>query len=331
MTPFGERLARAVEAKGSAACVGLDPLLDQLPEAIREACDVRHESLESVVEAGGDPEAWSIRAAEALAVFGEEVLRIVAPLVAVVKINIAFFERYFAPGLRAYHRVAARARDLGLVVIGDVKRADIGHTSLQYAEAQLGRFAGGAGRSRPLTQVDAVTVNPYFGYDGIKPFVDVARRTGGGLFVLVQTSNATAQQVQGLKLSDGSTVCHAVARLVQQWAEGGGLSGERGYSSIGAVVSPTDGRSTRRLRELMPSCLFLVPGFGAQGRTADEVADCFKPDGTGAVITASRSVIFAYRQDKSADWRSAVDRACREFVTQIAAVAQRRPGAPHAG
>src|SRR3989304_3064668 len=142
------------------------------------------------------------------------------------------------------------------MVIGDVKRADIGHSSTQYALSHLG--GGGA-------LPDAVTVNPYFGYDAIKPFVDIAQTTGGGLFVLVQTSNESASQVQGLSLADGSTVCHSVARLVQSWASAQGLVGKSGYSCIGAVVSPRDLESTVRLRALLPNCIFPVPGFRAAG------------------------------------------------------------------
>jgi len=206
----------------------------------------------------------------------------------------------------------AHAKAAGLLVIGDVKRADIGHSSTQYAVAHLGTDAA---------LPDAVTVNPYFGYDAIKPFVDIARTTGGGLFVLVQTSNETAAQVQGLTLADGSTVCQSVARLAQSWAGAEGLIGKSGYSCVGAVVSPRDLESTVRIRELMPNCIFLVPGFGAQGRTADEVAKCFKTDGTGAIVAASRSVIYAYEdkkyRDLGADWPRCVREACEEFVATV--------------
>jgi len=292
-THFADRLVAAIRQKNAPVCVGLDPLVERLPSAVREA--------------HGD-EPWT-----ALLLYGRDVIRAVAAHVPAIKINIAFFEPYHAEGIRVYHELVAHAKTAGLLVIGDVKRADIGHSSTQYAVAHL----GDGGAALP----DAVTVNPYFGYDAIKPFVDAARTTGGGLFVLVQTSNESASQVQGLTLADGSTVCQSVARLVQSWAGAEGLIGKSGYSCIGAVVSPRDLESTVRIRALMPNCIFLVPGFGAQGRTADEVAKCFKPDGTGALVTASRSVIYAYEDAKyrsaGIDWQECVAAACKEFVAIV--------------
>lgn len=292
-THFADRLVAAIKKKNAPVCVGLDPLIERLPGAIREA---------------NPHEPWT-----ALLHYGRDVIQAVTAHVPAIKINIAFFEPYHAEGIRVYQELVAHAKTAGLIVIGDVKRADIGHSSTQYAVAHL----GDGGVSLP----DAVTVNPYFGYDAIKPFVDTARTTGGGLFVLVQTSNESAAQVQGLTLADGSTVCQSVARLVQTWAGAEGLIGKSGYSCVGAVVSPRDLESTVRIRALMPNCIFLVPGFGAQGRTAEEVAKCFKPDGTGAIVTASRSVIYAYEDAKyrsaSNDWQECVSAACKEFVAAV--------------
>ena len=293
MDHFADRLTATIREKDAPVCVGLDPLIERLPGAVREA---------------HPDEPWT-----AILVYGREVIRAVAPFVAAIKINIAFFERFRAEGIRVYHQLVGEAREGGLLVIGDVKRADIGHSSAQYAVAHL----GDAGAVMP----DAVTVNPYFGYDAIGPFVEAARNTGRGLFVLVQTSNESASQVQGLTLADGSTVCQNVARLVQSWAGAAGLVGKCGYSCVGAVVSPRDLESTERIRALMPNCLFLVPGFGAQGRTANEVAKCFKSDGTGAIVTASRSVIYAYEDAKyratAHNWRQCVAEACQEFVAAV--------------
>lgn len=290
---FGDRLLAAIKMKNAPVCVGLDPLIERLPPAIRTAHDHRP---------------W-----EAILAYGQGVIRVVAPFVPAIKINIAFFEPFGADGFRVYRQLVADAKKAGLVVIGDVKRADIGHSSAQYALAHLGE----AGPEF----VDAVTVNPYFGYDAIAPFVDCSLRTGGGLFVLVQTSNETASQVQGLELADGSTVCQSVARLVQSWASAEGLIGDSGYSCVGAVVSPRDLESTVRIRAWMPNCIFLVPGFGAQGRSAEEVAKCFKPDGTGAIVAASRSVIYAYEDSKygsaGADWQQCVGAACKDFVAAV--------------
>ncbi len=144
------------------------------------------------------------------------------------------------------------------------------------------------------------------------------------MFVLVQTSNESASQVQGLSLAEGGTVCEQVAQLVHGWSEYDGMVGESGYSSIGAVVSPRDLETTVRLRSLMPRSIFLVPGFGAQGRTSEEVAKCFKPDGTGALVTSSRGVIYAYENDAyrkqhGDNWQRCIDAACDDLVSSIRA------------
>lgn len=312
---FGDRLTGAIRKKEAPVCVGLDPLIERLPASLLKEHGVGTKydlDLRTGANLGG--------LADAIQAFGQEIIRVVAPHVPAVKINIAFFERYYTAGIRAYHRLVRHASELGLVVIGDVKRADIGHSTTQYAYAQLGPIPH-PGLDEVATP-DAVTVNPYFGYDGIRPFVELARESGGGLFVLVQTSNESAREIQGLTLSDGTTVCEQVAQLVQEWAAGEAPIGSSGYSCIGAVVSPRDLESTERIRALMPNCIFLVPGFGAQGRTADEVAKCFKPDGTGAIVNASRSVIYAYREDRyrdlyGDDWQKSVDHACKDLVSAV--------------
>lgn len=290
--PFGDRLSEAMIARGAAVCVGLDPVLDRLPNELKPL-------------AGRSPY-------EALIAYGRGVIEAVTGRVPAIKINIAFFEPFQEEGLRAYRELTTAAHRAGLLVIGDIKRADIGHTSQLYAQAHVG--------SDREDQADAITVNPYFGSDGVEPFLDTALRHDRGVFVLVQTSNASASQVQGLTLPDGMTVCQKVARLVESWAVR--AKGSSGYSSIGAVVSPRDLPSTVLIRNLMPSCIFLVPGFGAQGRTADEVARCFKPDGGGAIVAASRSVIYAYAEPdrRGVDWRDAIRASSEEFVATIAAL-----------
>lgn len=310
---FADRLLAAIDAKGAAACVGLDPVVDRLPEGIQQAHGLQVKISQGTERASRE----SRRSACAAAIedFSGQVIDEVAPLVPAIKINIAFFEKYGPPGVYAYERLVARGRAAGLVVIGDVKRADIGNTSAQYAEAHLDDTPWGGGP-------DAVTVNPYFGWDGIAPFIEVARQREAGLFVLVQTSNPSAHEVQDLPIGGKETVCHAVARLVEKWSAADGLIGGRGFSALGAVVSPRDVLSTRMLRELMPHSLLLVPGFGAQGRTAEEISHCFRGDGRGALIAASRSVLFAYRESPyrercGDDWRSAVRAACMDMVHQV--------------
>ncbi len=309
---FADRLVSAIREKNAPVCVGLDPMLDRLPTSILSEAGLSAGSDETLRDGGAQG-----AVSDALLTFGRELIQTVAPYVPAIKINIAFFERYYLEGIRVYWELVKHAQDEGLIVIGDVKRADIGHSSTQYAHAHLqDRQHTGAAAA------DAVTVNPYFGFDAIRPFVEIARNTGRGLFVLVQTSNESAAEVQGAVLADGSTLGERVAQLVQSWAGEETLISTSGYSCIGAVVSPRDLESTIRIRALMPNCIFLVPGFGAQGRTGGQVAKCFNADGSGAIVNASRSIINAhhdsrYRDTHGDDWRRCVEEACKDFVQTV--------------
>jgi len=314
---FGDRLVQAVRDKGTAGCVGFDPVLMKLPPALLQ---------KSGLQLGDDglPNCRDDVAAAigVIETYGAGLIEIVARHVPVMKINIAYFEVFYEAGIAAYLRLVKLARDAGLLVIGDVKRSDIGHTAAQYAQAQMRGIAGQDGDD---ATPDAITLNPYFGSDGIDPFVEVSKDTGRGMFLLVQTSNPSADQIQGLKFADGDTVCQKIAKLVDDWAGQQELIGESGYSTMGAVVSPRDLPSTEYIRSLMPRSIFLVPGFGAQGRSVDEVARCFKDDGTGAIVAASRSVMYAYANGVYAgehgdDWKSCIDHACRDFAGQIKSV-----------
>lgn len=307
MNHFADRLAAAVQRKRTPTCVGLDPQYTHLPAEITEQQGLNDPTDRECV-------------IDAVVEFCRRVLRVVAPLVPAVKINSAFFEQYYWEGTEAYYELTQEAKSKGLLVIGDIKRADVGHSAERYAQAHLG---GGGFEDLAADMIpDAVTVNPYFGYDGVRPFIEVARKEGKGVFVLVQTSNESSSEVQGLKLADGGTLVENLAQRVNGWAGDHGLIGASGYSALGAVVSPTNVESTRRLRALMPHCWFLVPGFGAQGRTAEDLAPCFRPDGTGALITASRSVLYAYKDVKylemyASEWEKCVERACKDFVTAV--------------
>ncbi len=307
---FADRLSIAIRTKGTPTCVGIDPVYDRLPADItaQDGLDDA-DDIECVVDAVTE--------------YCRHVIKIVAPLVPAVKINIAFFEQYHWDGLEAYHELVQEARSRGLIVIGDVKRADIGHSSAMYARAHLA--APELGEVEELMIPDAITVNPYFGLDGVKPFIDAADKNDKGVFVLVQTSNETAAELQGQELAGGGTVAEHVGRLVNRWAGEPALMGVSGYSAIGAVAAPRDPAAMARLRAMMPNCIFLVPGFGAQGRGGDDVKPCFKPDGTGALVTASRSVIYAYEDTKylesyASEWEKCVEHACRDFVKSVASV-----------
>jgi orotidine-5'-phosphate decarboxylase len=276
---FADRLAEAVDSKGSQLLVGLDPRPELLPVELRG---------ETYLSRGA--------AADACARFCRGLIEAVAPYVVGVKLQLAFFEALGADGLRAYEEVCAYARAAKLLVVADAKRGDIGSTARAYADAYLEDADG------ERVPVDALTVNPYLGSDSIEPFVAACRRSGSGIFCLVKTSNAGSADVQDLALSDGRRVWQQVAELVNEW--GAGLVGERGLSSVGAVVGATYPRAVAEARRLMPQAVLLLPGIGAQGATPADVARAFTSGPASALVPVSRSVIYAFRVD-GADWRKA--------------------------
>jgi orotidine-5'-phosphate decarboxylase len=232
----------------------------------------------------------------------------VGPYVVAVKPQSAFFEALGADGVRALEEVCDYARSIGLLVIVDAKRGDIGSTARAYAEAFL-EPRDGAG---PLG--DAVTANTFLGHDGCEPFVAACRRHGTGVFFLVRTSNPGAADVQDATLLDGRPLWHHIAELVHEWGQP--LVGERGLSSIGAVVGATHPRGVSEARRLMPQTLLLLPGVGAQGATPADVARAFTSGPASALVTASRSVIYAYRGTEE-DWRTAAAAEAERLATQV--------------
>ena len=296
---FADRLLAAIDEKGSPVCIGLDPVYERLPKSLQE--EVRDE----------------VERTEQIGIFCYEVLEVVAPIVPAVKIQSAYFERYGSVGVDLYEQVTSFAADLGLVVIGDVKRGDIGSTAQAYAAGHLqGLFSpyGATG-----AKSDAITVNGYFGADGLAPFVDAALENGKGIFVLVRTSNPSAADIQDFTGADGVKFYEHIAGQVARIGAAEGLLGESGYSCVGAVVGATYPEEARRLRQIMPKQIFLVPGYGAQGATADDCAAAFKSDGTGAIVNASRSVIYAGggEQYAATNWQEAVEAAARAFAEDI--------------
>lgn len=292
MDAFADRLDAAVQAKRSPLCVGIDPRLDKVPADVRAA-------------AKGDP-------GEALLRFGLEILDLVGPHAACVKPNIAFFEAYGLSGLKAYAGILRGARDRGLLTIGDVKRGDLGATAEAYAQAHLA--PGGD------FEADAITAAPYMGGDSLAPLVEGAARAGKGLFVLVRTSNPGAKDLQDLAAGD-RLLYERTADLVRAWGEP--HRGRGGLSLVGAVVGATWPEQARRLRAALPSTPFLVPGYGAQGATAADVAAAFLPGARGAVVNASRSVTFPVSKDPSASWRDLVVAAARAAKEELDAAARR--------
>jgi orotidine-5'-phosphate decarboxylase len=284
---FGDRLAEGIERKRTQLVVGLDPLPDLLP-----------------VELAGDAHESRERAAAACTRFCCGIIDAVAPYAVGVKPQLAFFEALGADGIRAFEDVCGYARSAGLLVIADGKRADIGSTARAYAAAYLEG-------SPPL--VDALTVNPYLGRDSLEPLLGACRRHGTGLFCLVKTSNEGGE-IQDLVLSDGRPLWQHVARLVAEWGED--LVGERGLSSLGAVVGATHPRAVAQARRLLPQAVLLLPGVGAQGATPADVARAFTSGPASALVAASRSVIYAFRSGDE-DWRAAAAAQAARLSSEV--------------
>lgn len=300
---FADVLMEAIRREKSQVVVGLDPRLDRLPAELKPA--------EGVEGSGA--------AADAIVAFNRAVIEAVAGHAVAVKCQVAFYEQHGCEGMRAYAATLRCAREHGLIVIGDVKRSDIASTAAAYAAGHLGR--PGADASAPGDFIaDAVTINPYLGSDGVSPFLEAAAANGKGVFVLVKTSNPSSAEVQDVDCG-GMPLYEHVAALVEHWCQP--YLGQSSYSALGAVVGATFPRELARLRELMPHVPFLVPGFGAQGAGAEQVAGAFDSQGEGAIVNSSRGIIFAwerspYREEYGeTHWREAVGAAAADMQQDI--------------
>jgi orotidine-5'-phosphate decarboxylase len=298
---FADGLTARMRERQSQVVVGLDPRLDMMPAELRPA--------------GADPS----RAAEAIVAFNRCVLDAVAEHALAVKCQVAFYERYGVAGMRAYAETLAEARRRELIVIGDVKRNDIAGTAAAYAAAHLGAPQAEP-EGAPDLVADAVTVNPYLGSDGVRPFIEAGEAHGRGVFVLVKTSNPSSVELQDLDCG-GVPLHERVAELVAEWGQS--YRGHTGYSLLGAVVGATFPDELARLRDLMPAAPLLVPGFGAQGGGVDDVVSAFDAAGEGAVVNSSRGIIYAwrrspYREDHGeAGWREAVAAAAADMRREL--------------
>lgn len=297
---FSDRLAQAVIRAKTPVLVGLDPRAESLPRGLLDAANAR--DITAV--------------ADAYRVFCCGVIDVVAPLVPAVKPQVAFFEEAGPPGMQALADVIRYASSRGLLVIIDGKRNDIGSTATAYAHAWLG-----AGDSSPWGG-DALTVSPYLGDDSLDPFVDICREREAGIFVLVKTSNPGGKTFQD-RIIDGEPLYRHVARLVEGIAAS--TTAECGYGGAGAVVGATYPQQLEELRTAMPHTWFLIPGFGAQGGSAKDVAAAFDERGLGGIINNSRGIIFAHNRKEYKDrfgdarWQEAVEAATREMIAQLAA------------
>lgn len=300
-THFGDRLLEAIEKKHSHVVVGLDPDYDLLPAEVREAFPRE--------EYAGDAE----MKAACFRHFLSGILERLADDAVAVKPQLAYFEALGAPGYALYLELIARAKDLGYLVIADAKRGDIGSTAEAYARAHL-EVAG----------ADAITVNPYLGTDGLEPFFRRARDAGKGVFVLVKTSNPSSADIQDLPLAAGGLLYRRVADLVNTW--GAGTEGLGGYRAVGAVVGATHPREGAELRGIMKGVPLLVPGYGAQGATAEDLAAFFDDRGLGAVVNSARAILYAYRKRPGVRWDEAALQETREMKAALWGVSGRSSG-----
>ena len=312
---FADRMLDAIEEKQAPLCIGLDPMYERMPKQIRE--------IAAKAKGGLGEQAAAARE------FCQSVIDIVAGQVPCIKLQNACFERCGPMGLKAYFEVVDYAHENGLLVIGDIKRADIGSTAAAYATAHLEEVFIGEGESEHPVAVDAITVNPYFGIDGVQPFIDLAKVGGQGVLVVVRTTNPSAKDFQDIRDGENRRVFERIAERVNDWANQAGCVGDSGYSLVGAVVGATYPEDTKALRELMPNSLLLVPGVGAQGGTMADASLAFHDDGWGALVTVSRSVIYAWERPEyqhlgEVNWEDAIEVAVVDAKASLAEALARR-------
>ena len=293
-----DRLIEGIKRTGNPTVAGLDPKLDFIPEYIRkEAYEKFGKNLEG--------------AAEALFVFNKGLIDALCDIVPAVKPQAAYYEMYGWQGVRTLERTIAYAKSKGMFVITDGKRNDIGTTMEAYAKSHLGRTDVEGEAFEPFG-ADALTVNAYLGTDGVKPVLNVCRENDKGLFVLVKTSNPSSGELQDRTLDDGLTIYRTMGNMCEKWGEE--LPGKYGYSGVGAVVGATYPQQLEELRKALPHTFFLVPGYGAQGGGAKDVAPAFDENGIGAIINSSRGIMCAWKKEEGLDPAEYAMAARREAI-----------------
>lgn len=278
------RLIENIKKTNAPIVAGLDPMMKFVPEYIKQEAFAQHgETLEGAAEA-----VWQ---------YNKGIVDAICDLVPAVKPQAAMYEQFGVPGMAVFKRTVDYCKEKGLVVIGDIKRGDIGSTSEAYAVGHLGSVTVGS-RSYSAFDEDFVTVNPYLGSDGVKPFMKVCEQEKKGIFVLVKTSNPSSGELQD-RMVDGKPLYELVGELVAQWSAEC-MPGSGGYSYVGAVVGATYPEQGKLLRQVMPRSFILVPGYGAQGGKGADLVHFFNEDGLGAIINSSRGIIAAYQQEQYA-------------------------------
>ena len=276
-----DRLIKKIKETNNPTVMGLDPRYEMIPKCVT---DKYSKDLEG--------------AAKAIIEYNKALIDATYDIIPAIKPQIAFYEMFGIPGMKAFFDTCKYAREKGMIVIADVKRGDIGSTAQGYSNAFLGKTPIGE-KEESIYDVDFVTVNPYMGTDCVKPFIEDCKKYNKGIFILVKTSNPSSGELQDLKLENGKEVYMQVAELVEKWGED--LIGECGYSSIAAVVGATYPEQLEKIRKVAPHTYFLIPGYGAQGGKAGDIALGFDSNGLGGIVNASRSLMCAYKSDRWKD------------------------------
>ena len=276
-----DKLIGKIQETNNPTVMGLHPRYEMLPKCVTSKYS---KDLEGVVQA--------------IIEFNKKLIDATCDIIPAIKPQIAFYEMYGIPGMKAFKETCKYAKEKGVLVIADIKRGDIGSTATGYSNAYLGKTQIGD-KEESIYDVEFVTVNPYMGTDCVKPFIDDCKKYDKGIFILVKTSNPSSGELQDIKLENGEEVYKRVASLVEKWGED--LRGENGYSSVAAVVGATYPKQLEELRNLAPHTFFLIPGYGAQGGKAEDIALGFDKNGIGGIINASRSLMCAYKSDKWKD------------------------------
>ena len=272
-----DKLIDKIKERNNPTVIGLDPRYDIIPNCIKSKYT---QDLEG--------------AGKAIIEFNKALIDASFDIIPAVKPQIAFYEMFGIPGMIAFEETCKYAKEKGMIVIADMKRGDIGTTAKAYSNAAIGKTRIGE-LNHSIFDVEFVTVNPYLGTDGVLPFVEDCKEYGKGIFILVKTSNKSSGEIQDLVTEDGEKMYVKVAKLVNEW--GKDLVGKYGYSSISSVVGATYPEQLKELREVMPHSYFLIPGYGAQGGKADDIALGFDKNGLGGIVNASRSLICAYKSE----------------------------------
>ena len=296
-----DKLIEKIKETNNPTVMGLDPRYDMIPEVVR-------------TKYSNDLEGIS----KAILEYNKELIDNTYDIIPAIKPQLAFYEMFGIEGMKAFKETCKYAKEKGMIVIADAKRGDIGSTAKGYSNAYLGQTPIGEENISAFDNIDFLTVNPYLGVDSIKPFVEDCAKYGKGIFVLVKTSNPSSGELQDLKLENGETVYEHVANLVEEW--GKELRGKYGYSSVAAVVGATYPQQLKEIREKAPHTYFLIPGYGAQGGKADDIALGFDENGLGGIVNASRSLMCAYKSDK---WKEKFDEAEYGKATRAEALEMR--------